>query len=49
MKNTVSKGTAITYVDDIFIQTNSYEQVYETLKDYHKILQIENLIKPILC
>ena len=32
------KGTVITYVDDIFIQTNSYEQMFETLTEYHKIL-----------
>ena len=37
------KGTVITYVDDIFIQTNSYPQMYETLIDYHKILLKENL------
>ena len=37
------KGTVITYVDDIFIQTNSYAQMYETLIEYHKILLKENL------
>ena len=39
----IKKGTVITYVDDIFIQTNSYEQMYETLIEYHKILSKENL------
>ena len=39
----VRKGTVITYVDDIFIQTNSYPQMYETLIEYHKILLKENL------
>ena len=39
----IRKGTVITYVDDIFIQTNSYEQMYETLIEYHKILLKENL------
>ena len=34
----IRKGTVITYVDDIFIQTNSYEQMYETLIEYHKVL-----------
>ena len=32
----IRKGTVITYVDDIFIQTNSYEQMFETLIEYHK-------------
>ena len=31
----IRKGTVITYVDDIFIQTNSYEQMFET----HRISQ----------
>ena len=39
----IRKGTVITYVDDIFIQTNSYPQMYETLREYHKILLKENL------
>ena len=26
----IRKGTMITYVDNIFIQTNSYDQIYET-------------------
>ena len=39
----ITKGTVITYVDDIFIQTNSYEQMFETLIEYHKILLKENL------
>ena len=38
----IRKGTVITYVDDIFIQTNSYEQMYETLIEYHKVLLKEN-------
>ena len=37
------KGTVITYVDDVFIQTNFYPQMYETLIEYHKILLKENL------
>ena len=39
----IRKGTVITYVDDIFIQTNSYEQMFETLIEYHKKLLKENL------
>ena len=39
----IRQGTVITYVDDIFIQTNSYEQMFETLIEYHKILLKENL------
>ena len=39
----IRKGTVITYVDDIFIQTNSYEQMYETLIEYHKVLLKENI------
>ena len=39
----IRKGTVITYVDDIFIRTNSYEQMYETLIEYHKIMLKENL------
>ena len=39
----IRKGTVITYVDDIFIQTTSYEQMFETLIEYHKILLKENL------
>ena len=39
----IRKGTVITYVDDIFIQTTTYDQMYETLEEYHKILQKENL------
>ena len=39
----IRKGTVITYVDDIFIQTNSYDQIYETLTEYHKVLLKENL------
>ena len=38
----IRKGTVIAYVDDIFIQTNSYEQMFETLIEYHKILLREN-------
>ena len=39
----IRKGSVITYVDDIFIQTNSYPQMYETLIENHKILLKENL------
>ena len=39
----IRKGTVITYVDDIFIQTTTYDRMYETLEEYHKILQKENL------
>ena len=39
----IRKGTVITYVDDIFIQTNSYDQMYETPIEYHKVLLKENL------
>ena len=37
------KGTVITYVDDIFIQINTYNQMYETFTEYHKVLLKENL------
>ena len=39
----IRKGTVITYVDDIFIQTNKYEEMYHTLEEYHKNLLKENL------
>ena len=39
----IRKGTVISYVDDIFTQTNSYPQMNETLIEYHKILLKENL------
>ena len=39
----IKKGTVITYVDDIFIQTNSYQQMCETLIEHHKMLLKENL------
>ena len=39
----IRNGNVITYVDVIFIQTISYERMYETLEEYHKILQKENL------
>ena len=39
----IRNGTVITYVDDIFVQTNSHEQMFETLIEYHKILLKENL------
>ena len=49
----IRKGTVITYVDDIFIQTTTYEQMYETLEENHKILQKktlkQHLIKHNLC
>ena len=38
----IRKGTVITYVDEIFVQTTTYEQMYETLEEYHKTLQKEN-------
>ena len=34
----IRKGTVITYVDDIFIQTTTYDQMYGTLEEYHKVL-----------
>ena len=42
----IRKGTVITYIDDIFIQTTTYEQMYETLEENHKILQKENQKAP---
>ena len=39
----IRKRTVINYVDDIFIQTTTYDEMYETLEEYHKILQKENL------
>ena len=49
----IRKGTVITYVGDIFIQTTTYEQMYETLEEYHKIskkkILKQHLIKPSSC
>ena len=39
----IRKGTVITYVDDIFIQTNSCDQMYETHTECHKVLIKEKL------
>ena len=39
----IRKGTVISHVDDIFIQTNSYPQMYEALIENHKILLKEKL------
>ena len=38
----IRKEAVITYVDDIFIQTNSYPQMYETLIEYDNILLKKN-------
>ena len=35
----IRKGTVITYVDDIFIQTTTYEQMCETLEENQNLLQ----------
>ena len=35
----IRKGTVIIYVDDIFIQIITYDQMYEKLEEYHKLLQ----------
>ena len=39
----IRKGTVTIYVDDIFVQTTTYEQIFETLLEYHKTLQKEKL------
>ena len=33
----IRKGTVITYVENILIQTNSYYQMYETLEEYQTL------------
>ena len=38
----IRKRNVITYVDDIFIKTNTYEEMYHTLEENHKILLKEN-------
>ena len=39
----IRKGTVITYVDDIFIQTNTYEEMHKTFEEYHKTLLKDKL------
>ena len=37
------KKNAITYLDDIFMQTQTKDEMFTVLEQYHKILQNENL------
>ena len=37
------KKNAITYLDDVFIQSQTKEEMFNVLEHYHKILQNENL------
>ena len=37
------KKNAITYLDDVFMQSQTKEEMFTVLEQYHKILQTENL------
>ena len=37
------KKNAITYLDDVFMQSQTKEEMFTVLEQYHKILQNENL------
>ena len=37
------KKNAITYLDDVFMQSQTKEEMFTVLEHYHKILQNENL------
>ena len=39
----IFKKNAITYLDDVFMQSQTKEEMFTVLEHYHKILQIENL------
>ena len=42
-ENTLLKKNAITYLDDVFMQSQTKEEMFTVLEHYHKILQNENL------
>ena len=39
----ILKKNAITYLGDVFMQSQTKEEMFTVLKQYHKILQNENL------
>ena len=39
----ILKKNAITYLDDVFMQSQTKEETFQVLEHYHKILQNENL------
>ena len=39
----ILKKNAITYLDDVFMQSQTKEEMFTVLEQYHKILQNENL------
>ena len=39
----ILKKNAITYLDDVFMQSQTKEEMFTVLEHYHKILQNENL------
>ena len=39
----LKKKNAITYLDDVFMQSQTKDEIFTVLEKYHKILQIENL------
>ena len=39
----ILKKNAITYLDDVFMQSQTKEEMFKVLEHYHKILQNENL------
>ena len=40
----ILKKNAITYLDDVFLQSQTKDEMFTVLEQYHKILQNENLI-----
>ena len=39
----ILKKNAITYLDDVFVQSQTKEEMFTVLEQYHKILQNKNL------
>ena len=39
----ILKKNALTYLDDVFMQSQTKEKMFTVVKQYHKILQNENL------
>ena len=39
----ILKKNAITYLDDVFMQSQTKDEMFTVLEQYHKILQNENL------
>ena len=39
----ILKKNAITYLDDVFMQSQTEEEMFNVLEQYHQILQNENL------